>query len=420
VTAAEQPPAQDRGAAPFARREAGWLAALAAVSLVASGALAAFADVLDVPSSAADSFSRSALGHHAFVELLGALGRPVVVSRSRTADKAPGATVVIAEPLLGPAELDERSRELLRGMLAAADRVLLVLPKRVGFSDRLRPRWIGGALPVPEQLAQEVLAAAGLDARVVRPQGSAGGWRGELPPPDVAEPQLVASASLAPLVSTGEGMLVGERLEGGRRLVVLADPDVLETHGLGRGRNAELAVALLDRLDPGGGAVVVDETLHGHELQPSIARELLRWPLVLATLQAALALALLAWAALARFGRPRPAPPPLGPGKEVLVENAAELLRHGGHVAPCVAAYWRSAKEQIARALRPPGERSADLEASFAAVAAARGRTARVAELERRVASLAGRRRAEEEALRTALDIHAFREEMTDGARADP
>jgi len=409
------------GERPFGRRGARWLGAVAALSLVASAVLAVFADAFEVPSFAADTFSRSAIGHHAFVELLRALGHTVIVSRSRTAEKASGATLVLAEPLLGPRAFDDASYVRLEDMLARADKVLLVLPKRVGFPAKIRPSWLEGAIPVPAGLPQQVLDAAGIHARVVRPLRSIPGWRGELGAPDVAEPQLVVSEELVPLVSTDEGMLVGERMVDGVHLVVLADPDVLETHGLGRGRNAELAVALIERLGAvSAGAVVVDETLHGHEIQPSIARELLRWPLVLATFQAALALALLAWAALLRFGRPRPAAAALAPGKEFLVANTAELLRHGGHVAPAVAAYWRAAKEQIAHALRPPGERSLDLERFVAALAAARERGAQLDALERRVAALPPRRADEEEALRAALDIHAFREEMVDGARTDP
>jgi len=411
-------------AGPFGRRGARWLAAVAALSLVASAVLAVFADAFEVPSYAADAFSRSAIGHHAFVELLRRLGHTVILSRSRTAEKVSGATLVVAEPLLGPPGQDDVSRRRLRGMIKAADHVLVVLPKRLGVPDRLRPRWLSGAIPLPEDLPNQVLGmleVAGVHARVVHPLRTISGWRGELPAPDVSEPQLVTAKDLVPLLSTDEGMLVGERVSGSMHLILLADPDVLETHGLGRGRNAELAAALLERLGAGAStAIVVDETLHGHELRPSLARELLRWPLVLATLQAALALALLGWAALVRFGRPRRAAEALAPGKEFLVRNTAELLRHGGHVAPAVSAYWRAAKEQIAHALRPPGERSADLDRFVVALAAARERGERLEALEHRVAALAPRPGAEQEALRAALDIHAFREEMVDGARRNP
>lgn len=406
-------------AGPFGGRVR-WLVGVALVSLVASAALGIFADVFEVPSHGADAFSRSAIGHHAFVELVRALGRDVVVSRARTAERGAGAVVILAEPLVGPAGLDERSREVIRDVLARARGVLLVLPKRMGYPDQLRPSWLGGATLAPSAIAEVVLEAAGLEGAVIRP-AKGGGWEGALPHPTLTDPQLVTSTGLTSLLRADAGLLVGERARPGARLIVLADPDVLATHGLGRGENAQLVAALLARLDPGGAAaVVVDETLHGHELQPSLARELLRWPLALATLQAAIALALLAWAALVRFGRARPAPQGLTPGKAFLVENTAELLRQGRHLAPAVASYWHAAKEEIVRALRPPGERRADLDRSVARLAAARGREAQLAELERRLAQLSAHRPTEHEVLRAALDIHAFREVMTHGARSHP
>jgi hypothetical protein len=415
----------DAAAAPFGRRGARWLAAIAGLSLVASGLLAMFADVFEVPSFGPDTFSPSAVGHRAAAALLRDLGFRVVASRSRTADKVTdGAVLVVAEPRLLPAELDPRSGERLEAMLERATRVLLVLPKRLAAPDQLRPRWIAATAPFPLGEAQRVLEAAGVKGKVVRPERSAASFDGPLPTPAIEAPQLVVSDELEPLVSTAEGMLAGERVADGTHLVVLADPDVLATHGLGRADDAVLLVRLLERLGarPGDGpAIVFDETLHGLEAEPSLARELLRWPLVLATLQAALVLALLAWAALIRFGRSRRAQAGLAPGKTLLVENTADLLRRGGHTALIVAAYWRAAREAIAHALRPAGNARADLEGWLANLASSRSREDALAAVERSVAALTGPGRcSEEEALRAARAAHEFREEMTHGARTDP
>jgi len=195
---------------------------------------------------------------------------------------------------------------------------------------------------------------------------------------------------------------------------------VLATHGLGRGDNAVLIVRLLERLGAGPLPVVVDETLHGLDEQPSLTRALLRFPLVLATASALLAGLLLAWAAAVRFGRPRPPDPVLSPGKLFLVESTAALLRHGGHGADAAAAYLRAAKDEVVRRLRPPGDATPG-DAWLASAAAARGADAALRDLEDRVRRLAGRRiGAEEESVRAAQAIHRWREELTDGARADP
>jgi hypothetical protein len=402
---------------PFSRRGARWLALVAALSLAVSGLLAAFGDAFtDLPSFGADSYSRSAIGHHAFFALLRELGFQVVASRHRTETRAAPETVVVAaEPELGASA--DRARSLER-IARSSRRLLVVLPKRLGAPSDVRPRWLGWSELGPIAAPDAVLGKIGVEGEVVRPR-AAGRWRGELPAPDLDAPQLVVSDDLDPLVETEEGMLAGERVENGRHLVVLADPDVLATHGLGRGANAELAVRLVERLGGDGATVLVDETLHGWEASPSLARELLRWPLVLATMQAALALALLAWAALVRFGRARRPEAALAPGKAFLVANTAALLRHGGHVAPAIGAYWRAAKEQIAQALRTPGAPGEALDAWLARTAAARGKTRRLQALEARIAALAGRRRAHDEAVRAALDVHRFREEMIDGSRRD-
>ncbi|HET8538599.1 MAG TPA: DUF4350 domain-containing protein [Anaeromyxobacter sp.] len=404
----------------FSRRGAAILAGVAAASLAAAGFLGVYGDALyDPPSPAPDAFSRSAVGHHAAVELLRRMGWQVVVSRHRTADRVrDGAVLALLEPRIGPE--DGARTYALEAMDAASRRLLVVLPKRRAVAEPGRPRFVAMAERLPAEDAQRVLDVLELDAKVVRPPRSVSAWRGELPVPAIDEPQLVASERLAPLLSTSEGMLVGELDGGDWRTIVLADPDVLATHGLGRGANATLVVRLLERLGAGERTVVVDETLHGHEEQPSLARALLRFPLVLATASAVLAAALLAWAAAVRFGRPRPPDPVLAPGKLFLVDQTAALLRHGGRAGDAAASYLRAAKDEVVHRLRPPGERGAG-EAWLARAEAARGAEGALAALEERARRLAGRRiGGEEEAIRLARDIHAWREEMTDGARTDP
>jgi hypothetical protein len=401
-----------------AGRAGRWLALLAGLSLAASGLLAIFGDAFEVVSWGPDAFSRSALGHHALLETWRALGHRVLVSRSRTAAKLGGeAALVVAEPMVGS---DRVAAERLAAMLEASPRSLLVLPKRAGAPDPLRGGWIGRQFVLPPEEAARVLEAAGIEGQVVRPAATPAAWTGG-PVPDLAEPQLVRSRDLVPLVACGEGILLGVREagEGGGEVVVLADPDLIANHGLGRGDNALLAASLAERLAGQGQAtLVVDETLHGHEQEPSLARELLAWPLVLATVQAGLVLLLASWAAWVRFGRPHRDAPALAPGKAFLIENTADLLRHGGHGGSALGAYWRGAREHVARAF-PSGLPGEAPDAGLARAAAARGRSAELADLERRVAALAGRRGGEE-LVRAAAAICDFREEMTHGAEPHP
>lgn len=439
-------PKEDTGGA-FGGRGAAWLAALAAGSLAAAGFLGAFGDALyDPPSFGPDGFSRSAVGHRAFAELVRALGFHVLSSRHDTAGKArAGAVVALIEPRIGPD--DELGKERAGRIGDVANALLVVLPKRAAIPDPVRPRFIAAAELEPVELAQRALDALGIDGKVIRQERSQSGWRGELPLPTLEAPQLVTSKRMHPLVANDDGILVGEidaweddgeedeEVEGAvsaepapaqsrppRRwhTIVVADPDLLATHGLGKGENAILMVRLLERLGADERHIVLDETLHGLEQQPSLALELVRFPLVLSTVSALLVGVLLAWGAVVRFGRPRPPEPGLGPGRVALVESSAGLLRHGGHFAHAAAAYLRAAKERVAAKHQLPGE-GGDQGAWLGRLAEARGKAGALRAIEERVQRLAARRvRGEEEAVRTAQAIHRWREEMTDGADRDP
>ncbi len=174
----------------FSRKGLALLVGAAVVSLVATFGLGVFGELLSEPqSAAADSFSRSALGHRAFVELARAQGHQVLVSRGRTADRArDGALVALLEPLVGD---DGRSRAMLADIRAGASRLLVVLPKRFGIPDQLRPRWIGMARYVDVAAANRLLETLSIQASVIRPPASIGDWQGPLPAPDLQDPQLL-------------------------------------------------------------------------------------------------------------------------------------------------------------------------------------------------------------------------------------
>jgi len=436
------------GGGAFQGRAALWLGLAAAGSLAVSGLLAVFGDEFGPPPSpGADGFSRSALGHAAFLELLRSRGVRVTTSRHRTQDRTGDAVVAFLEPRIRarppkPAEAkageqkpaEQKGAEqkdgepkdagdeappdpnaaVLQEAAESAERLLVVLPKRLALiPETSKPGWLARTMLGNVEAAQAVLDAAGVEGEVFRPTTSIE-LRGELPSPTLDGPQLVRDSGLVPLVGTADAMLVGELVEDGLHLIVLADPDVLATHGLGKGANAELAVAIVERLGAAEHGLVVDETTHGFELTPSLARELFRPPLVLATAQALLTLALLAWISLVRFGRPHPPHAVLGAGAAVLVDHTARLLSTAGHVGHAAGAYWRATRDEIARRLRPPGgvepftwlERTAE----------ARGLGDALRTLHRRAAALAGRGpEAEQETVRLAQDIHTFREELTHG-----
>jgi hypothetical protein len=407
----------------FGTRRVLALAGAAVVSLGAAAYLGIWGGELSEPTSVGtDAFSGSAIGHAAFVALLRELGFQVLLSRSRTAERAEGAVLIMAEPALRQG--DDGAAARARALYEASSRMLLVLPKRWGTPSPTRPHWLGTVRMSEETAAKRALDALKLEAEVVRPARDVGAteWKGELPAPTLTAPQLVRSSHLTPLVACDEGILVGELLDedAGVRLLVLSDPDIIANHGLGKGEISPLAVRLIERLGGAERPVLVDETLHGHELTPSLARELFRFPLVLATLQALITGALLAWAALVRFGRPRRSPAALPPGKAFLVANTADLLRHGGHLGAVLEMYLRAARDEIIARLRLGTRTGEGPDRSLARVAAARGLAERLDALKAQVSHQPDEgRTAAEAAVQTARAIYAFREEMTDGARSN-
>ena len=103
------------------------------------------------------------------------------------------------------------------------------------------------------------------------------------------------------------------------------------------------------------GNVVFDETLHGYVARPTSPVKLLfQFPFVFATAQGALAVALLLWATLGRFGAPAPVAAGLDAGKLALVENTARLLDFAGHQRMMVRRYLQAALRDVARELRAP------------------------------------------------------------------
>jgi hypothetical protein len=417
-------------AGPFRGPVLAWLVGVAATSLVLAVAFSIVPPEggVAVESAGADAFSRSALGHRAFVELLRATGVPVVVSRHASAERARGhALLVLAEPRLEGGDSPRRRR--MEAMLRASGNALLVLPKWEG-TGRSTPRgWLESVSLLPELEADRVLHAARVEGAVFRKQeggptrcqGTGRPWTSRAPQLFMPTPSA-ASTALRPVIRCGSGILLAEvHTSHGGRLMVLSDPDVLENHGIGKDENARFALDVLARARQGGQAVVFDETLHGHERVPSLWRDLFTFPLLPSVLQAALALAALVWSGLARFGAPLPAPSPHGSGRSVLIENIASLLRSAGHSAHTLGRYLDASVEDVARGLQAPAARRAELRGWLDRVGRLRGAQVELGSLEAQVQKT---RRSDNPTaasiVSAARRIHRWRQEMLHGPQDNP
>ena len=473
-------PGPGAGAAPgagaieggFSRRVVGWMAGVAGVSLLAGLMVSAFeGDLGQRETSRPSSWSEGALGHRALLELLKAAGLGVVTRQSRAAmGIGPRRPLVLAEPdpdadPRAPAEPRRPSHRRAAGAyerdaLARQAAVVLVLPKWRGQPDPRHPGWVVDVELLPEEQAlgrvERTLGALpveGLQVRRVKVGGgergcrfleageeaagdtaaagpaAAGSWS---PGVDLAPAQLIVPhEGLRPVVACGGGWLAALRPASAvaPAMLLVADPDLLDNQGLGRADHAALVVRLLvGELHARG--VVFDETIHGYHRAGGLLAEALRLPLLPATLHGLLVAGLALWAGAGRFGKPLPALRPPAPGKTVLIDNTAELLTRGGHVADSLARYYRYTLHAVAAHYFLPTdlpaaaltERLARLPPRLPAAAGRAGRAGagELLRIERRIGRLgaaASRRRAEERAAALARSLYRWRMEMTDGPR---
>lgn len=393
---------------PFSRPTLAIVIGVAAASLVVAAVLTLFGDSLGAPPSAGvDGYSVSAIGHRGLVRLLERLDIPVVVSRSDSAARAAHSLLIIAEPNAS----DDDARAQLSRLVERGHRVLVVLPKWFGSAERGQP-WLADAHLLPLDEVQRTLDAIGLThtAVVVRP-------RFPYPlrvkaPPVIRVAQRVTSADLTAIVDDETGaQLVGTH----DAVTVLADPDPLSNFGLREPANARFAVGLIDHLRDGG-PVVLDETLHGYARQPSLARTLFTFPLVIATVQVVICGLLVVWAAMVRFGPRRAAPPPIAPGKDFLIRNTAALLHYGGHHGHALQRYLQLTVAAVRHALHAPSLAPDAMTAWLERVRLARGGTIPLTQLERDVEAAGDPARVVE----LADLVYRWRMEMTHGTDRRP
>jgi hypothetical protein len=147
-----------------------------------------------------------------------------------------------------------------------------------------------------------------------------------------------------------------------------------------------------------------------------------RFPFVVATAQGLIAVALLLWATLGRFGAPQTAPPPLSAGRESLLQNMAKLVEFTGHQDVMVRRYAQETVRDVATQLHAPRELSGvGLLAWLQRVGLARGVRIDCADLLRQAEEAgAARRRSPSNLVRLARDIHQWKGEIVDGRSKHP
>jgi len=365
------------------------------------------------------TFSRSAIGYAGLAEVLQRLDIPVVKSRYDSLGKlTPGSVLVIAEPLPGG-----KTEEIMRTLLKA-DTILLVLPKWTGQPSKKKSGWLGEAMAWPTSDVGWALHLVAPQADVLEVDQAV--WTTNalnLTPGLEAPIHLIHGDRLQPLIGDADGMLLGQLTDRNRKIWVLSDPDVISNHGLARAGNAALAVALIEHLRSGSGNVVFDETIHGFANATANPLLLLfRFPFVMATIQAMIAIALLLWATFGRFGTPQPAPQAISAGRQGLLENVAKLIEFTGHQEVMVKRYVLETLRDVGRELHAPrGLSTAALIGWLQRVSTARGVEVDGTAVVKEAAALEeGRRYNPATLVRLARQIHRWKGEIIDGRSRHP
>jgi|GEM_PF-1106416 len=437
----------------FSRRTAIWLAIAGVLSLLATLVLPLLGgDDPERETRATNAYSKSAVGHHAFVSVMRELGLPVLVSRYRSASRAgPDRPLVIAEPYERD---DEELTNLITEALGNAADVVLVLPKwdpldwDTPVEEALEGTPLGELIPeqdrTPKLLPLEdvvhvldVMRSAiarhtgtadpePLPADVVVREAPPTGWNGPLArfgSPELVQLQgidLTLDTVLEAEDSDGPGLLlVGSWPLTRSTLYVVGDPELFDTMGLGRGDNAVLMYRFFTE-ELGASGLVFDEVVHGFKKPPSIWSDLFSFPLVILTFHLVGLLILGLWAAGSRFGKPDTLPPRIAPGKAALISNTATLLAVGGHVGYGLREYFKSTLRAVAREYALPQRLDDDERlTTLARLATDRGVREDPIELSHKVAQVSDHKREGRRALALARRIYRFRMEMTHGHHQD-
>lgn len=410
------------GSSPFALRTVLIIIAIGATAVAGLVYLTLYGKDFGEPLTADPSaFSSSAAGHKAFFETMRRLGFAVQISRFASIDKAGAADVlVVAEPVRG-----EDSDDLLK-RLGSVSQVLLVLPKFYPQPDPANPHWAKSLTLLSEKdvlAIYEKTMGEATHGRYENPKLrryddeqtlSGGSFGGDI---KLTNAQFIEDSNLTILIPGRRGALLGEYAVGDKRLWVLSDPDLLSNEGIDEADNASVAIAIVLALRKPGGHIIVDETAHGFGETPDLLRKVFELPYAIVTVTAAIAILLLVWAGSTRFGAPQQNEEILAAGKGTLIRNAADLLSLGKSAGMVLSSYLRTAIAESIRELRGPGGLDEAAQAGWLdRQAQRRGLAVRLAPLRDASLGVAQSNRPDmRQALRLAIDIHHWKQEMLNG-----
>ena len=232
---------------------------------------------------------------------------------------------------------------------------LIVLPKWATVADPVRRGWVRALGPGTGATMSGWLGK-GIEVSLLRgpPPREANGtdqFEG-IAFPVPRSPQLIQGPGLIPLLPLAGGGALVARL-GDEPHYVVADPDLLNNHGLGDPGRARAALAMIERLSGDGDYVDFDVSLNGlgsAAASPRLLRTAVEPPFSVMTLALVAAALLAGLHGAFRFGPARREERAIAFGKAALVENSAGLIRLARRETRLGSAYVDVVRQEAARA----------------------------------------------------------------------
>jgi hypothetical protein len=326
----------------------------------------------------AHALSKSAIGYAGLRALLTARGDTVVVSRSP--GRRPHGLLILTPGV----ETDPKAVTAV-GFEAPE---LVILPKWAPAPNMVHKGWVRrlGDDWLPVEMINQTLPKDLLGGLTVQRQEST------KPQPVTLESagdpiphgvfyrtgpieslQTVSGAGWVPvLVDQANRPVLVKKAD--QELYVLADPDLMNTHGLADLATASTAVSILDAIRAPGAAVVQDVTINGFVRARSILKLAFEPPFLGVTLSAVAVALLMALHAAARFGPAKTGGRALALGAKALADNSAGLIRLAKREPALAPAYAAQVRSAVAKVIGAPRELSGDgLDALLDRLGAARG-----------------------------------------------
>ena len=380
------------------------ITAIGALAFIAMLVLGAYApDLRSGRNGGSHALSNGATGFSGIVKLAQETGRNPLIVRSDPDLQSEDLTVI--SPEHGWTDLSEVLGR--RGARAT----LLVLPKWDAAPDKQRPGWVrvSGLLPAADP-ARTLYPATPFTIAREKTHGEplrtlAAGAPAELQFLAPSVLQTVGSKDIEPLIVNARGAIVLGKLKRGQ-FYILADPDLLNNHGMGDERQARAALALLDFLNSTGAtAIRFDVTTNGLGRSRSPLKLAFDAPFLAVTLTIFAAMLLAGWQALVRFGPVRRPERAIAFGKAALVDNSAALIRKAGREAHLGGRYVDVIRDRAVALFRlPPSLDSQTLELRLEALNPRRSFAA--------TAQAAEQARNREELLGAAQSLNVWLEEV--------